>query len=61
MAFNDSEMLETVCKQVGAETQTDFICVGAIYGAFRIVAKLQPCEAAREAAKIINEYKQQEE
>lgn len=60
MAFSDSEMLECVCKQVGAETQMDFIFAAAVYGSFRIVAKLDPCTSARETAKFLKETKPQE-
>lgn len=47
----NKEVFDFICKECGATTQKEFIAIGGIYGALRVIGKLNPYEAAKETIK----------
>lgn len=49
------EIFKFICKECGATTQEEFIAIGGIYGALRVLGKLKPDEAAKETIKLFTQ------
>lgn len=60
MAFSDREQLEYMYGQCEIKTKEELLAMCALYGAYRIFAKLGPCDATREVIKEIKKNKQTE-
>lgn len=60
MAFSDREQLEYMYEQCEIKTQEELFAMCALYVAYRIFAKLSPCDATREVIKEIKKNKQTE-
>lgn len=60
MASLDREQLEDMYKQCKIKTEEELLAMCALYITYRILAKLSPCDAAREVIKKIKKNKQTE-
>lgn len=60
MAFSDREQLEYMYKQCEIKTLEELLAMCALYSAYRIFAKISPCDAVREVIKEIKKNKQTE-
>ena len=60
MAFSDREQLEYMYEQCEIKTKEELFAMCALYSAYRIFAKLSPCDATREVIKEIKKNKQTE-
>lgn len=53
------DFFKSICRQCCATTQNDIIVIGALYGYCRIIAKMDPIEAARMTIKMFTQTKLQ--
>ena len=60
MAFSDREQLEYLYEHCETKTLEELLAMCALYHAYRILAKLSPCDATREVIKEFKKNKQTE-
>ena len=57
MAFSDREQLDYIYEQCEIKTLEEILAMCALYHAYRMFAKLSPCDATRE---VIKEFKKKQ-